>query len=146
MEEKIFDIMIGAFRSLRASNGIGSRAHKYDPEKAGYSKNSYGDKPKTSSARRQLDRAIVDGKANLVVPGGSAKALMSLAGMVDRETTKSSNDFNRTRHSGAPYGEQESARKASLENTQLVAGLSMISHVLAMKSERQTGFSSSMAV
>lgn len=42
--------MIGAFQSLRASNRIGSRAHKHDPEKTGYGDNSYGDKSQDKSS------------------------------------------------------------------------------------------------
>jgi hypothetical protein len=44
-------------------------------------------KPKTSPAFRQLDRTIVDGEANLVVQGASAKVVMSPAGMADGEAT-----------------------------------------------------------
>lgn len=65
-------------------------------------------KPKTSPAFRQLDRTIIDGEANLVVQGASAKVVMSPAGMADGEATLVelhgyfSNGFSRTRHGGAP--------------------------------------------
>jgi hypothetical protein len=53
-------------------------------------------KPKTSPAGRQLDGTIVDGEANLVVQGASAKVVMSPGGIADGESF--SNGFNRTRH------------------------------------------------
>ena len=108
VEEKILGIMIGAFQSLRASNRIGNRVHKDDPEKTGYGENSYGDKPKISPACWQLDRTIVDKEANLVVQDASAKVVMPPAGMADGEATQVellgsfSDGFNRTRHGGAP--------------------------------------------
>jgi hypothetical protein len=64
VEEKIFDIVIGASAESEAEhiNTIQKRR--------AMARTAMETKPKTSPARRQLDRAIVDGEANLVVPGG----------------------------------------------------------------------------